>query len=153
MTLELKPPEDVNSPKAHNRRALGRAVHPAALDRLHELFPDATVTVEHVIYRVPLAPDAPVRMGGPRDRRQHATRVWIDLEGDWQPNQGVSRPSSSIYADASCHPDDNFDRRKGIELAFRRALDVARQRRRAKDYRATVAAASEPTKAALESAS
>lgn len=74
--------------EARNANVLGRAVHPGALRRLHELFPVATITVEHVTYRVPLAPDAPIKMDGPRDREQHATRVWIDLEGDWQPNCG-----------------------------------------------------------------
>lgn len=128
MTLLPTPAE------TRTQNVVGKAVHPGAVRRLHELFPEATVTVEHVVYRVPLAPDAPVRMGGPRDREQHATRVWIDLEGDWQPNCGRPRPSHSIFADATCHPDDRFDRRKGIEIAFRRALDTARQNHRQREW-------------------
>jgi len=128
-----------------SRKVLGRAVHPSAVhpnavQRLHELFPKATITVEHTVYRVPLAADTPLKLDGPRDREQHATRVWIDLEGDWEPNCGKPRPSSAIFADATCHPDDRFDRRKGIELAFKRALDMARRNyraaRQAEAYRA-----------------
>lgn len=115
-----------------SRKVLGKAVHPDAILRFHELFPDATITVEHVVYRVPLEPGT-AKMDGPTYREQHATRVWIDLEGDWEPNCGKQRPSSAIYADATCHPDDNFNRRKGIELAFRRAFDTAREWRRRRE--------------------
>lgn len=137
----LTDPQEIRIAKAAH--TLGCAVHRGALERLYELFPEATVTVEHETMRVPLASDTPIRMDGPRDRAQHSTRVWIDLEGDWQPGCGRRRPGHAIFADAVCHPDDNFDRRKGIELAFRRALEHARfsyrQKREADAYRALVA--------------
>lgn len=92
-----------------NARVLGKAVHPAALRRLHELFPNARVSVRHEatpserFYKRP----------------SHKTRIYIDLDGD-------RRPGGTVFGTATCHHEDNFDRRKGIALAFRRALDIAR---------------------------
>jgi hypothetical protein len=115
-----------------NRRILGKAVHPAALSRLHELFPDAIVKVRHEATPIELPVDT--RRIGKHYYREpsHETFVYIDLDGD-------KRPGGTIFGTAICHHEDNFDRRKGIELAFRRALDIARrnyrQRRQDEAYR------------------
>lgn len=124
----------MNEAENRNRNVLGRAVHPAALRRLHELFPKATVTVEHVVYRVPLAEGTLMKMDGPRDRAQHSTRVWIDLDGDWQRNCGRMRPAHAIYADSTCHPDDRYERREGISIAFGRALNIARKSHQRREW-------------------
>lgn len=105
---------------------LGAAVHPGAIRRLHELFPDARVTVRHEENLVEL-PFGARRMGNIYFASpEHTTRVYIDLAGD-------QNPTTTIVGRADCHPADNFDRRKGIKIAFRRALDIARRNAR---YRA-----------------
>lgn len=103
-----------------NARVLGKAVHPAALARLHELFPDARVAVEHEATPVELPHGTQKMSRRVYQRPSHETRVFIDLDGD-------RRPGGTIFGTATCHHEDNFDRRKGIELAFRRALDIARR--------------------------
>lgn len=110
MALSIVEAADVNAAK------LGSAVHPRALWRLHELFPFALVNVQHITHQVPLGS---YRMDGPRFRPEHETAVLIYLEGD--------REGACVGGESVCHPDDTFDRRKGITLAYARALDVARQ--------------------------
>lgn len=111
---------DGNKARIRNRAVLGRAVHAGALNRLHELFPNARVNVEHEATPVEL-PYGTQRISRRFYRRpSHATRVFIDLDGD-------KRPGGTIFGLATCHHEDNFDKRKGIELAFRRALDIARR--------------------------
>lgn len=106
--------------EARNANVLGRAVHPAALRRLHELFPNARVFVRHEATPVEL-PHGTQRISRRfYQRPSHETRVYIYLDGD-------RRPGETIFGTATCHHEDNFDRRKGIELAFRRALDIARR--------------------------
>jgi hypothetical protein len=106
--------------KSRNRAVLGRAVHPAALDRLHELFPEARVNVEHEAHPVELLKGSMKMSRRFYQRPSHETRVFIDLDGD-------KRPGGTIFGTATCHHEDNFDRRKGITLAYRRALDIARR--------------------------
>lgn len=106
--------------KERNARVLGKAVHPAALARLHELFPSARVNVEHEATPVELPHGTQKMSRRFYQRPSHETRVFIDLDGD-------KRPGGTIFGTATCHHEDNFDRRKGIELAFRRALDIARR--------------------------
>jgi len=78
-------------------RVLGKAVHPQAIDRLFELEPDAEVEVEHA----------------PAGMRPRFTVVRIGRkEGRLQ----------LAAAEATCSPSDQFDRRRGIRLAFGRAL-------------------------------
>lgn len=106
------------SNKERNARILGKAVHPDALARLHELYPNARVRVQHESHLREL-PTGSQRM----DRRcysnpERETYVYIDLDGE-------DRPGETIFGMASCHPADNFDRRKGIKLAFGRALEIA----------------------------
>lgn len=114
--------------EARTRNTLGKAVHPAAIRRLHELFPNARVVVEHMAYPR-LLPRGERKMG----RRYYAnpareTRVYIDLDGD---RAAFRRGRGGwVWGLAVCHPEDNFDRRKGINIAFRRALDSARGKAR-----------------------
>lgn len=103
--------------RERNARVLGKAVHPDALARLHELFPEAHVSVQHESY-VRELPHGEMRMGRrcyPNPERE--THVLIELGDGYPPIMGT----------AFCHPLDNFDRRKGIQLAFRRALDAVRE--------------------------
>lgn len=109
-----------------NGRVLGRAVHPDALARLHELFPAARVTVRQIAEPKELPPGK-MRMGRRTYRNpERTTRILIE------PGEGFI----PIQAEAICRPEDNFDRRKGIASAFRRALDTARLVREQRDVAA-----------------
>lgn len=102
-----------------NAAVLGKAVHPGALARLHELYPDVRVEVHHRI-------DADDFIGPGRSREQwHVTRITLRF-GDG--------PSDYLWAEAKCHPDDRYERREGIKLAFRRALESARKRKQSESY-------------------
>ncbi len=84
------------SPREKAERCLGKAVHPKALDRLFELAPEAEVGVHHHV--------------STWDGRQ-ITTVTIGLP-----------VGHEIHATAKVHPRDQFRRRYGIDLAFRRGL-------------------------------
>lgn len=103
-------PPGFDTPRALAARKLGKAVHPAALDRLFELYPEAVVGVQH---RHEPAPGRlqTQKMDCHHECRQHITVVAIEYQ-----------KSYATFGHAFCHPDDNWDRRKGIEIAFRRAL-------------------------------
>jgi hypothetical protein len=59
---------------------------------------------------------------------ERITRVWIDIDGD---HEAFQRSRAGwVCGTATCHPEDNFDRRKGIDLAFRRALTAVRTKAR-----------------------
>jgi hypothetical protein len=93
------------------QRVLGKAVHPGAIDRLYELWPEAIVYVQHGENRAPGD-----RMSGPAIVTRW-TRVTI------------VRSSAKLYevvGEAFCHPNDRYDRKRGIELAFKRALNDVR---------------------------
>lgn len=108
---------------ARNRGVLGKAVHPAALVRLHELYPNARVSVRHFADAIEL-PKGSMRFGNRYYREpEHETIVYIDVTGEGRPGTG-----DKVYGSATCHPLDNYDRRKGIALAFTRALDMARRK-------------------------
>lgn len=88
--------------RERNARVLGKAVHPAALARLHELWPDAVVRVK-------------------RDVNEHGNRrttVFITPEDGRYTERGV----------VSCDSGDTYNRAYGIREAFRRALVAARKR-------------------------
>lgn len=99
----------------HKRAALrlGNAVHPGALGRLYELWPRADVRVQHRTERVLVI----ARMDGNVYEERQTTLVAIRL-AQRSPAIGV----------AVCHPGDQWERRRGIELAFRRALNIVRER-------------------------
>lgn len=78
-------------------RVLGKAVHPRALDRLFELEPEAEVQINH----------SPAKME-PRFTVVRITK-----------HDGTCKMA---VADATCSPADQFDRRRGIRLAFGRCL-------------------------------
>ena len=97
---------------------LGKAVHRAAHARLFELWPLAIVNVshhtEHAIIRG-------ARLDTPRsDERNHRQITVVRIEN---PDEGYV-----VYGMAECAPGDQWDRKKGIDLAFRRALDKVRTR-------------------------
>lgn len=101
--------------KRRNKAVLGAAVHPNALARLHELYPYARITVRHISADVPLNP---TKFDDTRTRKEWHTEIEIDLDGH--------DDAGWAHGYAFCHPDDAFDRKRGITLAFRRALNMAR---------------------------
>lgn len=100
-----KPTEPRVLAQRRNARVLGKAVHPAALKRLHQLWPEAVVKVRHG--------------GNAGSGQRYWTRVTILRSG---PGTG------SVYAVATCAPEDGFNRKYGVDLAFRRALKMVRRR-------------------------
>lgn len=91
--------------------ALGDAVHPAALRRLFEMWPEARVHVQH----------AYVWRGKPfTSERIQVRQTLVRIEAqDFEPNE---RTWKRVTRTAMCSPDDQYDRKYGIALAFRRAL-------------------------------
>jgi hypothetical protein len=88
-------------------RVLGHAGHPRAINRLVELWPQARVLVAHG-YEAQIIP-----LPSPfRGRR--ATRVVI--------REDDAEDARWVGGEALCSPSDQFCRRRGIEIAFRRAL-------------------------------
>lgn len=92
-----------------NQAVLGKAVHRDALIRLHQLWPHAKAFVRHD-WEEPTPEEA---LEGKTGRRKTAV-VIIRYPDD----------PDSVYAagQAIKHPDDTWDRRRGIALAFNRAL-------------------------------
>lgn len=88
-------------------RTVGKAVHPMALDRLMELWPEAFVEVR----QYPNRGQTVVRIYNHRPPR--------DGSGD--------RTLEEAAREAACHPDDQFSRRRGITLAFGRALRLVKE--------------------------
>jgi hypothetical protein len=79
-------------------KVLGKAVHPDALNRLFELWPKAKVEVKHYGLR----------------HRKRGTRVTITFG------------AKSVHGFAECSLDDQYERKRGIQLAFQRALQKVR---------------------------
>jgi hypothetical protein len=93
------------------RKVLGRAVHPKAIDRLLELWPEAYVEVTHYSARhdgVPLRCTRVHIWSGPSPTRTNSERP-----------TGSERRTGTARCRLDC---DVWDRRRGIDLAFRRAL-------------------------------
>lgn len=92
-----------------SRDVLGYIVHERALERLHELWPLAAVRIQHT--------------DGARDGvRSKVTRVQIVPSQDRRDWSTASVPMA--LGEARCRLDeDDWDRRRGIDLAFRRALE------------------------------
>jgi hypothetical protein len=108
------------SSREKSERALGKAVHPAAIQRLYEIFPDAEVQVLHGSSPHPLLPDGvtwgdldvrPVRRFSEEEPRYRWTTVT------------VSTPDGDVLANTvSFYPPVQFSRRRGVSFAFRRLL-------------------------------
>jgi hypothetical protein len=81
------------------RRVLGHAVHTKALQRLFELWPEAEVSVVYGRYD---------------GRRTTVVRI--------RHNPGATFVGGEARGEAHCDQSDQFVRRVGIDLAFRRAL-------------------------------
>lgn len=90
------------------QRVLGKAVHPAAIDRLYELWPEAQVYVQHEPNSGP-----PAKAAGKRYTIVSIVRTSAGLV--------------EVKGEAICAQDDQWNRKRGIELAFRRALDEVRR--------------------------
>jgi hypothetical protein len=105
--VSATPLDDHPLPSPQRQRAelvLGNAVHPAALDRLFELWPTAHVVVRHSLQ---FNDGVPIKV-------THI-EVW-----DRPPGEAGPYPELGI---AKCRLDvDSWERRRGIGLAFKRAL-------------------------------
>lgn len=86
------------------RKVLGKAVHPLAIGRLVEVWPEATIEVSY----------HDTRYDGVNLR---VTRMRVYPAAGEDP---LRRPS--VQRDARCHSDDQFERRVGIRIAFDRCL-------------------------------
>ena len=98
----------MNGSVQQSQAALGKAVHLAAVARLHELWPEASIGVEHFI-----------------EDHWRITRVTIRRDDS---------ASGYVRGESICHPDDRYERKFGIEQAFRRALDMVRKNERDKRW-------------------
>lgn len=93
------------------RRVLGNAVHPRAVDRLFELWPEADVAVRH---------------GDDRHDGVELKVTRVNIAKKRDPVPTAATPLA--LGDARCRLDcDSWDRRHGISLAFRRALQEVRR--------------------------
>lgn len=98
-------------------KVLGKAVHPDALSRLLEVWPEAQVEVRHdrVWRGIPFT-------GKRVQLRRTTVEVWegeknpIPLPEDQRPNH------RHVTREAVCHSGDQFRRRDGIRVAFDRCL-------------------------------
>lgn len=98
-------------------KVLGKAVHPDALTRLLELWPEAQVEVRHDrTWRGVLFTGKRVQL------RRTTVEIWegeknpIPLPEDQRPNH------RHVTREAVCHSGDTFQRREGIRIAFERCL-------------------------------
>lgn len=105
MTVETVPKQ--KDPAAEERswiarqkawKVLGYAVHPAALNRLFELAPEAIVRVRH-------------------NRTWHDARQTV-VYIQWVPGNRLC----TKYGAVTCHSSDQYVKRVGIDKAFRQAL-------------------------------
>lgn len=111
------------SPRALAARILGYAVHPYAVDRLFEVWPEAQVEVRHdrVWRGIPFK-------GNRRQLRRTVVEIW---EGEKNPKplpKGQKPNHRHVTRQAICAAEDTFERAKGIDIAFRRALREAVRR-------------------------
>lgn len=88
------------------QKVVGEGVKPRAVERLLQLWPDARVKVSH---------SKPItsRMG-------RWTEVVITESDDPE--------ARCVAAVAACHPNDNYERRRGISIAFLRALKAVKNK-------------------------
>jgi hypothetical protein len=91
-------------------KVLGKAVHPNALKRLFELWPEAEVHVSHF-----------------HDATGDMTAVDIYSHTWDQMTDARDHFPKTATGNAFCAPEDQFNKRYGIQLAFRRALDDVRR--------------------------
>jgi hypothetical protein len=107
----------IESARADVRLIVGRAVHNDALDRLFELWPGALVRVTHKTEHIP---DLTRMDGCTRDARWHRQITTVSID---DPVSGYT-----VFGRAECAPGDQWDRKVGIAMAFRRALTKVRER-------------------------
>lgn len=110
--------------EARNRKVLGRAIHPQALARVHDFWPDAYITVRHTYERLPDDRE-PQRMDSTPTLTRQITTVTI------RPRKG---DALYISGTAECHPHDQWVRRDGVRLAFNRALERLRKSERQRNW-------------------
>lgn len=95
--------ERMEEARARAEQVLGKGVHPAAVERLFEVWPEAQVAVAHE-----------------RELRAHSytyVEVWIGNKSARDKPHGLH-----VTRNAKCHPDDQFNRRTGVRIAFDRCL-------------------------------
>lgn len=106
------------SSREKSERALGKAVHPAAIARLYEIFPDAEVEVTHGSSPHPTLPDG----------LHWGDRALVERFSEKAPRYRwttvtVSTPDGDVLANTmSFYPPVQFSRRAGISHAFRYLL-------------------------------
>lgn len=83
------------------RKVLGAGVHPLAIGRLAELWPDAVVEVEHL-----------------------RSASWLGVGVRVTEVRIRPKPESAGFVEglARCNPGDQFRKARGIDIAYRRAL-------------------------------
>lgn len=105
-------------PRQLAARVLGKAVHPFAVNRLFELWPEAQVAVRH----------GETRHDG-ADLRFTEVEIWEgERTAGTDPGSWAGVNTRHVTRRATCHPADPFDRRTGIRLAFDRCLREAVRR-------------------------
>jgi hypothetical protein len=107
----------IETARADARLIVGKAVHDDALDRLFELWPSALVRVQHNSEHIP---DLTRMDGCTRDERRHRQITVVSID---DPDSGYT-----VFGRAECAPGDQWDRKLGIAMAFRRALVKVRKR-------------------------
>lgn len=102
----------VGTPEAERAHiALGHAVHPAAFDRLFELWPQASITVRH---------------GRGRHDGVDLKITYVNIAKQRDPVPTAATPVA--LGSARCRLDcDNWNRRTGVALAFNRALEHVKE--------------------------
>lgn len=100
------------------KRVLGKAVHPAAIERLFDVWPEAQVEVWH---------DWVWRTDPFTQERRQTRRTVVEI---WEGERNPVNPSHTrrVQREALVHPDDNFERKTGIRVAFDRCLREAVRR-------------------------
>lgn len=92
-----------------NGRALGRAAHPKALDRLHEIFPEAEIEVTH-------GSALPTRIGKVADPVRVKPLV---VPGGRFTTVTLSTPDGDVLANTQwTYPPVQWDRRRSLARAF-----------------------------------
>lgn len=108
----------IRTPRQMSELALGKAVHPAAIARLYEIFPEAKVEVTHGDSPHPQLPDGlqPGDRAAVKRFSEKAPRYrWTTVT--------VFTPDGDVLANtASFYPPVQFSRRRGVSFAFRGLL-------------------------------
>lgn len=128
------PPEPMQTPgqrertAAHKRQlVLGRAVPAAQLEELSRLLPLAEVQVEHFRHVENISPRPRLLSGQERaELTQHLGKRLELWPMGGHTHVTITSGQESFEGIAYCRLDENFNRRRGIAMAFGRALKELR---------------------------